>query len=547
MPIDSPLKYSSESFELIRFVHNNNFRFSPESRMVGLTENTDKSNQPVTKQSVLDVFNTQVIERINYLAKYSKQLWKVEVGDYGNGTDPNAHTLLVGHLGYSDTNNEYGVMAVKNYLTLNDFIDQEGEITYDDAANTFRGSISDLSRLGRVRIVVKKGNTPYSDNTYYAILNTRDENLIDYNTIRNSIVGSGNFNSICKSWANKIIDRANNVNVIYYEYKLPDPPPPAEGGVKFLRKEAYFESVNLDGDGRWGKNSVSYGAIFGEGDTTAYFEIPKVTRNLKGVRINISTSARLSNDGRYGLTVYNKNNGVILGHINWTHGTGNRTFNFDRPVSLSNNSYDNLILMLNTKVTGDRGDAMGMVATVEELIFDDNIRISNVPIYANASRINQELIGPVFDSTGNFLKITYKYTLRDCYAKPSVIRSTFSRSNQNEHHFIERVEQWRDGVRIGVSQNPTYTENIISRSALRNASRFNGNRHNTLITMKHDVSNLDLKNGDELRFIYGYVYYQSNWRLGNDYNGTTDLQVFERERLKLWIDSVLCKEEPISQ
>lgn len=547
MPIDSPLKYSSESFELIRFVHNNNFRFSPESRMVGLTENTDKSNQPVTKQSVLDVFNTQVIERINYLAKYSKQLWKVEVGDYGNGTDPNAHPFLVDHLGYSDTNNEYGVMAVKDYLTLNDFRDQEGEITYDDAANTFRGSISDLSRLGRVRIVVKKGNTPYSDNTYYAILNTRDENLIDYNTIRNSIVGSGNFNSICKSWANKIIDRANNVNVIYYEYKLPDPPPPAEGGVKFLRKEAYFESVNLDGDGRWGKNSVSYGAIFGEGDTTAYFEIPKVTRNLKGVRINISTSARLSNDGRYGLTVYNKNNGVILGHIPWTPGTGNRTFNFDRPVSLSNNSYDNLILMLNTKVTGDRGDAMGMVATVEELIFDDNIRISNVPIYANASRINQELIGPVFDSTGNFLKITYKYTLRDCYAKPSVIRSTFSRSSQNEHHFIERVEQWRDGVRIGVSQNPTYTENIINRNALRNASRFNGDRHNTLITMRHDVSNLDFKNGDELRFIYGYIYYQSNWRLGGDYNGVTDLQVFERERLQLWIDSVLCKEEPISK
>lgn len=547
MPIDSPLKYSRESFDLIRFVHNNNFRFSPESRMVGLTENTDKSNQPITKQSALDVFNAQVIERINHLAKYSKQLWKVDVGDYGNATDPNAHPLLVGHLGYSDTNNEYGVMAVRDYLTLNDFRDQEGAITYDDAANTFSGAISDLSRLGRVRIVVKKGSTPYSDNTYYAILNTRDENLIDYNTIRNSIVSSGSFNSICKSWTNKIIDRANNVNVIYYEYKLPDPPPPAEGGVKFLRKEAYFESVNLD-DGRWGKNSVSYGVIFGEGDTTAYFEIPKVTRNLKGVRINISTNQRLSNDGRYGLTVYNKNSGVILGHIPWTPGTGNRTFYFDNPISLSRDrSYDNLILMLNTKVTGDRGDAMGMVATIEELIFDDNIRISHVSSYANASRINPELIGPIFDSTGNFLKITYKYTLRDCYAKPSVIRSTFSRSHPNEHHFIERVEQWRDGVRIGTSRNPTYTENIINRRSLQNASRFNGNRHNTLITMKHDVSNLDLKNGDELRFIYGYVYYQSNWRLGNNYNGVTDLQVFEREKLKLWIDSVLCKEEVISQ
>nr|DAW11200.1 MAG TPA: hypothetical protein [Caudoviricetes sp.] len=550
MPIDSPLKYSRESFDLIRAVHNNNFRFSPESRMVGLTENTDKSNQPVTKQSVLDVFNTQVIERINYLAKYSKQLWKVDVGDYGNGTDPNTHQLLVGHLGYSDTNNEYGVMAVRNYLTLNDFRDQEGEITYDDAANTFSGAISDLSRLGKVRIVVKKGNTPYSDNTYYAILNTRDENLIDYNTIRNSIVSSGNFNSICKSWANKIIDRANNVSV-YYEYKLPDPPPPAEGGVKFLRKEAYFESVNLDGDGRWGKNSVSYGAIFGEGDTTAYFEIPKVTRNLKGVKIHISTSARLSNDGRYGLTVYNKNSGVILGHIPWTPGTGIRTFYFNNPISLSRDrSYDNLILMLNTKVRGDRGDAMGMIATIEELIFDDNIRISHVPIYANASRINQELIGPIFDSTGNFLKITYKYTLRDCYAKPSVIRSTFSRSHDNKHHFVERIEQWRDGVRIGISKNPTYTDEVQSRFRLSDKSRFKGNRHNTLITMKHDVSNLDFKNGDELRFIYGYLWHQSTWGTGGIHeigNGVSDLQVFERERLQIWIDSVLCKEEPISQ
>ena len=550
MPIDSPLKYSSESFELIRFVHNNNFRFSPESRAVSLTENTDKSNQPVTKQSVLDVFNTQVIERINYLAKYSKQLWKVDVGDYGNGTDPNAHQLLVGHLGYSDTNNEYGVMAVRNYLTLNDFRDQEGEITYDDAANTFSGAISDLSRLGRVRIVVKKGNTPYSDNTYYAILNTRDENLIDYNTIRNSIVSSGNFNSICKSWANKIIDRANNVSV-YYEYKLPDPPPPAEGGVKFLRKEAYFESVNLDGDGRWGKNSVSYGAIFGEGDTTAYFEIPKVTRNLKGVKIHISTSARLSDSGRYGLTVYNRNNGVILGHIPWTPGTGIRTFYFNNPISLSRDrSYDNLILMLNTKVRGDRGDAMGMIATIEELIFDDNIRISHVPIYANASRINQELIGPIFDSTGNFLKITYKYTLRDCYAKPSMIRSTFSRSHDNKHHFVERIEQWRDGVRIGISKNPTYTDEVQSRFRLSDKSRFSGNRHNTLITMKHDVSNLDFKNGDELRFIYGYLWHQSTWGTGGIHeigNGVSDLQVFEREKLQIWIDSVLCKEELISR
>lgn len=548
MPIDSPLKYSSESFELIRFVHNNNFKFSPGSRAVSLTENTDKSNQPITKQSALDIFNAQVIERINYLAKYSKQLWKVDVGNYGNETDPSAHGRLVDYLGDSATGNEYGVMAVRDYLTLNDFRDQEGEITFDDVVNTFRSAISDLTRLGKVRVVVKKGDAVYSSNTYYSITNNRNENLIDYNTVRNSIVSSTDFNRTCKEWAKKIINKADT-SVFYYEYKLPDPP--VVGGVKFLRKQAYFESVNLDSDGRQGKNSVSYGAIFGEGDTTAYFEISKVTRNLKGVKIHIQTSARLSDSGRYGLTVYNKNNGVILGHIPWTPGTGIRTFYFDKPVSLTrDNSYDNLILMLNTKVRGDRGDAMGMIATIEELIFDDNVRISNVPIYANASRINQELIGPIFDSSGNFLKITYKYTLNGCYAKPSMIRSTFSRSNQNEHHFVERIEQWRDGVHIGTSRNPTYTDEVVSRFRLSYKSRFNGNLHNTLITMRHDVSNLDFKNGDELRFVYGYLWHFYTWGTGGIHehgNGVTDLQVFEREKLQLWIDSVLCKEEPISK
>ena len=535
MPIDSPLKYSMGSFNLIRMVHDNNFRFSPESRAVNIEEITDKSNQPITKQSALDIFNKQVIERISYLPKFSKQLWKVDVGDFGNGTDPAAHRALVDYLGDSAMAGDYGVMAIRDNLALADFRDDDNSITFDDVVNTFRNTISDLSRLGKVRIVVKKGATPYSDNTYYTITNNRNENLVDYNSVRNSIVGSANFNATCKNWTNKIIERADS-NVFYYEYKLPDPPAPADGGVKFLKKEAYFESVDLDGGGRWGKNSVSYGVIFGEGDTTAYFEIPKVTRNLRGVRINISTNQRLGGDGRYGITVYNKNSKAILGHIPWTPGTGNRTFYFDNPISLSDRVYDDLILMLNTKVTGDRGDAMGMVTTVEELIFDDNIRVNPNIRYPNASRINQELIGPIFDSTGIFLKITYKYILNNCNLKPAMIRSTFSRSHANSHHFIERIEQWRDGVRIGISKNPTYTENIISRKMLHSVSRFNGNRHNTLITMRHDVSNLDFKNGDELRFIYGYAYYHPRWihnTLVPDSNGVNDLRTFEHERLQL--------------
>ena len=90
---------------------------------------------------------------------------------------------------------DYGVMAIRDNLTLTDFRDDDNSITFDDVVNTFRNTISDLSRLGKVRIVVKKGTTPYSDNTYYSITNNRNENLVDYNSVRNSIVGSTNFNA----------------------------------------------------------------------------------------------------------------------------------------------------------------------------------------------------------------------------------------------------------------------------------------------------------------------------------------------------------------
>mgnify|MGYP000582298784 CR=1 FL=1 len=551
MPVESPLKYSRESWDLFRRIYGNDYRFKTESRMVSVEDNTDKTNQPITKQSALDIFNTQVIERICLIPKFSKQFWRVDVGDYNNGDDSNVHRALVDNLGDSNVNSEYGVMTIRDKLTLGDFRDNDGGITVDDVANTFRGVMSDLTRLGKVRIVVKKGNINYTDNTYYAIRNDRDDHLIDYNTVRNSIVSSSSFNTMCKNWTNKIIDRANN-NVFYYEYRLPDPPLPSDGGVKLFKKESYYESANLDLDGRTGKNSVSYGIIFGEGDTTAFFDIPKVTRNLKGVSLNITTGARLSNSGIFGLTVYNKQSNVILGHIPWSAGLGNRTFYFDNPITLSDRSYDDLVLMLNTKVNGDDGDAMNMVATINELIFDDNIRIN--PILRNPkvdiARMNSELVGPIFDTNSNseILNITYKYTVRDWHFKPSVIRTTFDRSNGTNHIFVERIEQWRDGTRINTSLNPTYTVRVTNKNTIYAHSKFKGNpRNSKFITMKHNVSNLDIQNGDELRFVYGY-YYRTG--LSNDSNiqkkSVLNLNIFQSSNLSLRVDDILNKQELIS-
>lgn len=547
--IHLPRKYSRETLEMLRNNDGSNVVMTPGAVETTIEEFTNKAGQPVTKQSVLDIFNKQVIERTNHIPKYSRDYYFVPMGNFGGWHDNGMHAGLVNMLGNAYLSNEYGFMCMHDYLKLSDFKDREGDIDIGDLSNTFSETINKLGTLSKLKITIKKGNRVFSESIHYAIGNgSTPSNLIDYNEVKNKIINSDDFNGVCKKWFRKIVENSVN-NPINYEVRLPDPPPPADGGVKLFKKEAYFESVNLDLDGRAGKNSVSYGVIFGEGDTTAFFDIPKVTRNIKGIGLNISTSGQLDNSGSFGLTIYHKDSNTILWDIRRSGGTGNRVFYFDRPIQLSDRSYDDFVLMLNTKVSGDRGDGMGMVATVNEIIFDDNVQVNNIVLNpkVNIDALNSELAGPIFDASGNFLKITYKYIVNNWNFKPSVIRSKFNQSHLNAHRIVERIEQWRNGVHIGTSLNPTYTENIISRNNLTRASRFNGNRHNTLITMKHDVSNLDIRNGDELRFVYGYLYYLPNWDGRRNANGSTDLQAFKNQKLSLRVEDILNKHELISR
>ena len=556
MAINLPRKYSRKTLLLLEKNEGVNLVMTPGATEVSIpdAEIIDKSNQPVTKQSVLDIFNKQVLDRINLLPKYSRDYFFVDTGGMFGPRDENTHRNLLSQLGNAHVNNDYGFMCVHDYVKLSDFRDQEGEITYDDLANTFSNIMRSLSRLSTLMITVKKGNKDFYKETRLAIspnFGIPSSYAVNYAEVRNEIINSRRFNGICYKWYNQIMSIAVQ-NTLSYTYKLPDPPLPSDGGVRLFKKEAYFESVDLGHNGRTGQNSVSYNVIFGEGNTRAYFDIPRITRNLKGVSLNITTDGRLSDSGRFGLTVYHKHSNVILGHIPWTHGTGNRTFYFNNPISLSEYSYDDLVLILNAKVTGDRGDAMGMNTTINELIFDDEVRINPILQYpkVDINRMNSELEGPIFDTEFNktFLKITYKYIVKNWHFKPSVIRSTFSRSHLNQHQFVERVEHWRDGARINTSLNPTFNDSITNGTTLYYGSKFNGNRHDTLITMYHDVSNFDIRNGDELRFVYGYIYNNPHWRNGViSYDGTSNgaLKLFRDNNLSLVIDDVLNKQELI--
>jgi hypothetical protein len=559
MAINLPKKYSRKTLILLDKNESVNLVMTPGATEVSIpdAEIIDKTNQLVTKQSVLDIFNKQVLDRINLLPKYSRDYFFVDTGGMFGPHDENIHRNLVSMLGNAYLNNDYGFMCMHDYVKLSDFRDQEGEITYDDLANTFSNVMKSLSRLSRLSITVKRGNKDFYKETRLAIspnFGIPSSYAVNYAEVRNEIIDSRRFNGICYKWYNQIVSNAM-LNTMSYTYKLPDPPLPSDGGVKLFKKEAYFESVNLGYGGRTGQNSVSYDTIFGEGETTAFFDVPRITRNLKGISLNITTSARLSDSGRYGITVYHKFSNVILGHINWTHGTGNRTFYFERPITLSESSYDDLVFMLNTKVTGDRGDAMGMVASINELIFDDEVHTSPILLHpkVDISKMNSELEGPIFDTDSNseILNITYKYTVRDWHLKPSVIRTLFNNSHDNNHLFVERIEHWRDGNRINTSLNPTYSDKITNHNTIYRYSRFNGNRHNTLITMKHDVSNLDVRNGDELRFVYGYynVMHAPGWggneRLPDMKKSVLNLKTFQSSSLSLRVDDILNKQELI--
>ena len=558
--IHLPRKYSRETLEMLRNNDGPNVVMTPGAVETTIEEFTNKAGQPITKQSVLDIFNKQVIERVNHIPKYSRDYYFVPMGNFGGWHDNGLHAGLVNMLGNAYLSNEYGFMCMHDYLKLSDFRDREGDIDIGDLSNTFSETINRLGTLSKLKIVIKKGNRVFTESTHYAIGNgSTPADLINYNEVKNRIINSDDFNAVCKKWFRRIVETSSDRPIVY-EYRLPDPPPPADGGVKLFKKEAYLESVDLDYGGRLGKNSVNYGAIFGEGDTTAFFDIPQVTRNLRGVGLNISTSGRLSDSGSYGLTIYHKDSNTILGNISRSGGTGNRVFYFDRPIQLSDRSYDDLVLMLNTKVSGDRGDAMGMVATVNELIFDDNVQVNNIVLNpkVDIGRMNSELAGPIFDtdSSSKFLIVTYKYIVKDWNFKPSVIRTIFNRSNDNNHVFVERVEQWRGGAHINTSLNPTFDGRITNGNRLYLYSNFNGNRHNTLITMKHDVSNLDIRNGDELRFVFGYFngYYRSiGWNGSNNERfpgkriSVLNLTTFQGSNLSLEIVDILNKHELISR
>ena len=247
--IHLPRKYSRATLEMLRNNDGPNVVMTPGAVETTIEEFTDKAGQPVTKQSVLDIFNKQVIERTNHIPKYSRDYYFVPMGNFGGWHDNGMHAGLVNMLGNAYLSNEYGFMCMHDYLKLSDFKDKEGDITIDDLSNTFSETINKLGTLSKLKITIKKGNRVFSESTHYAIGNgSTPSNLIDYNEVKNRIINSDDFNGVCKKWFARIVDNSRN-NPINYEVRLPDP---VVNDIKYYLNEPYFGRPGEDSHETYG-------------------------------------------------------------------------------------------------------------------------------------------------------------------------------------------------------------------------------------------------------------------------------------------------------
>lgn len=548
--IHLPRKYSRETLEMLRNNDGSNVVMTPGAVETTIEEFTNKAGQPVTKQSVLDIFNKQVIERTNHIPKYSRDYYFVPMGNFGGWHDNGMHAGLVNMLGNAYLSNEYGFMCMHDYLKLSDFKDREGDITIDDLSNTFSETINKLGTLSKLKITIKKGNRVFSESTHYAIGNgSTPSNLIDYNEVRNKIINSDDFNGVCKKWFARIVDNSRN-NPINYEVRLPDP---VVNDIKYYATEPYYGRPGEDSHETYGTNRVQIRTFFGEGERGLYFKLPKVTRNLKGFSISLN---RNGGNNRHELRfneiiVLNERNGTVVGGANSRSlggGDGNHTFTFNNPIILTENGYDDLILKITVKTHGDRGDNSWINFTITELIWSDdfvidpNGNLESVPL----ETINREIIYNDRDEeylTINSSGTTYKF---------KYIVKGF---NRKIHHIYHELTNSGDETTVGEGIEIRRNGALIAAYSTNNSLKEHGNGGTSLWygkggwnyspVIKYGLSHLDIKNGDEITFIF--IIGNKTWRSDSGYNRNSVLDRIRNKNRRLTIRQVYLKTELISR
>lgn len=512
--IHLPRKYSRETLEFLKAAEGPNLKMTPGAVETTIERNIDKTGLPVTKQSVLDIFNKQVIERINSIPKFSRDYFFIETGRLDLGHADITHSEFVDKLGNAYLSNEYGFMAICDYLKLSDFVDREGDITIDDLANTFTNTINKLSTLCRFDISVSMGTatsgTYLSNYRGFAIGKEQTTNLVDFNEVRNQLVNSGDFNTVCKKWYKKILENAGRYDRnIVYKYKLQVP---WKSDFKFFLKERNFGRPGPANEQYRGENRIQFTALFAHSISSAYFRIPNVTRPILSIFFKVN---RHGGDHRHALSIVrpmliNEENGTIVSEYNlqrsiyFGNGDGNLRIDFNKCLLRGDNFSTNLILTFEITTTGDPGDASWVYMEVESIIYRDGIFYTELNSDNLYPKKPVALDNPPLPTIGNgIVKVSdpnhsavFKYTVRDTTRRMSDIYFTLQNEKLFRNNTSVTLEVYRNGNKIG---NGTVVYNTKPW-----AFHSYGWDYNPVIRVS--VSHLDIKNGDEISIIFDGAY-----------------------------------------
>ena len=517
--IHLPRKYSRETLEMLRANEGPKLIMTPGAVETTIERNTNKANLPVTKQSVLDIFNKQVIERINSLPKYSRDYYFVDSKELDLSHDDTTHAEFVDKLGNAFLSNEYGFMAVCDYLKLSDFVDREGDITIDDLANTFTNTINKLSTLCIFDIrILKNINIGSMINHYrgFAIGKKQTIDLVDFNEVRDQLVNSNDFNNVCKKWYRKILENTGKEsNKIIYKYYLPDP---GSKDCKFFLKEQNYGRPGPANERYPGENRIQFTALFAHSISSAYFRIPNVTRPIKSIIFKVN---RHGGNHRHALSIVrpmliNERNGTIVSenpinlqrNIFFGSGDGNLKIDFDRCLINGDRYTTDLILTFEITTTGDSGDASWVYMEIESIIYGYDA-ITEYNSNDKSTRREVVLNNPPLPTIGNeIVKVsdpnyaaTFKYTVKNITRRMSDIYFKLQNEEFFTHTTSVSLELYRNGNKIG---NGTIVYNTMP------WGRHDGWDYSPIIRV--NVSRLDVKNGDEMfiRFERSYDRFSNN-------------------------------------
>lgn len=545
------------------------------------TEPVDRTNTPITIQSVIDTFNSLVIDRINDLPKISSDYLYVYSGLPEYNKDQTIHRELFDMLGPSVSDGDYGIMTAQRRLTVEDFLDEDGNIDYSDLANTIRNKTRDLSRVHIFKInTYKSDNYLFDTKTVLGMSKEPNENDSRFfDGLVNKEISSSVFNKFCDDYFRYITEGAEfpergitKRREFSYNYHVPHLPPSMskfyEYYMIYARPSEPTSRVEYIG-----KPNVRLNRFYGSSKGIAKFKLPKNSRPIHSITIRIK---REGHGHPLDITPILLRNNVIIKNFDTRNVSyspdGYETFYTNGTPKSSKNLIEDLELIVIINTGGDRYDGESIELIIDSILYAgvDAVDETSNLIDPDRDKINFEMTGtqhvPNIDLSGteykfsngfhnDFSKELYNgygiisvasYKVKEMYRKPAFIYFMVENSSR-QLHSMDCLRVKRNGQTIGYSKNARIKE-VDGKPVIPSDSESvywweNGWNYDPVFV--HDVSEIDIRNGDVIEFVFlnsRFKGYRSAF-LSLD----AELDKIIQHNLRIVVDDIFYSEQLISQ